>query len=136
MSTNIVKGYADRTIRALTDCAAGRRDIVIADDSKSEVSINTLRQTARELGLEVLNCVLNSDNGKPASHSIFARDHFDTHNAFLLIMERKRGQISRESLQLALGKMLGYNVADTLSFSMSDIGQTCPCDCCGGKQDA
>lgn len=133
---NLVKGYSERTIRALTDCAAGRRDIVIADDSKSEVSINTLRQTARELGLEVLNCVLNSDNGKPASHSIFARDHFDTHNAFLLIMARKAGRISREMLQAKLGLMLGFSTEQITDFAFSEIGQTCPCDCCGGKQDA
>ena len=133
MSTNIVKGYSNRTIRALTDCAAGRRDIVIADDSKSEVSINTLRQTGREMGLDFINVVLTSDNGKLASHSIFGRTLLDIFNAHDLIASRKEGRISRESLQLQLGKMLGYGICDILSFSLSEIGRTCPCDCCGGE---
>ena len=134
MSTNIVKGYANRTIRALTDCAAGRRDVVIADDSKSEVSINTLRQTARELGLEYVNLVLTSDNGKPASHSIFARDLHHACHAKDLINQRRGGYISRFELQAALGKMLGFGPSEILEFGESEIGMTCPCDCCGGAQ--
>lgn len=134
MSTNIVKGYANRTIRALTDCAAGRRDIVIADDSKSEVSINTLRQTGREMGLDFINVVLTSDNGKLASHSIFGRTLLDIFNAHELIASRKEGRISREALQAKLGLMLGYDANDIIDFQLSEIGQTCPCDCCGGNQ--
>ena len=134
MSTNIVKGYSNRTIRALTDCAAGRRDIVIADDSKSEVSINTLRQAGRELGLEYINMVLTSDNGKPASHSIFARSLDTAESALGLIQMRKAGELSRFELQVPLGKMLGYSLADIAEFGASRIGRTCPCDCCGGAQ--
>ena len=134
MSTNIVKGYANRTIRALTDCAAGRRDIVIADGSKSEVGLGTLHVTARELGLEASNGLLVSDNGETVGHTIFGRNMDDVKTAFGLIESRKAGNISRESLQLQLGKMLGYGICDILSFSLSEIGKTCPCDCCGGAQ--
>lgn len=134
MSTNIVKGYANRTIRALTDCAAGRRDVVIADDSKSEVSINTLRQTGREMGLEVVSCRLVSDNGQEAAHSIFGRHVNDCYRAYNWIIERKAGNISRFELQARLGKMLGFGPSEILEFGESEVGMTCPCDCCGGAQ--
>lgn len=134
MATNIVKGYADRTIRALTDCAAGRRDLVIADDSKSQCSINELRRAGAEMGLEYINAVLTSDNGKPASHSIFARSLDTAEQALGLIQMRKDGELGRMDLQVSLGRMLGYDVDGTLEFAKSEIGQTCPCDCCGGGQ--
>ena len=131
---NLVKGYSERTIRALTDCAAGRRDVVIADDSKSQCSIYELRRAGVEMGLEYVNAVLISDNGKPASHSIFARTLREAALADKLIADRKKGLIGRFELQIRLGKMLGYSLADAAEFGASRIGQTCPCDCCGGKQ--
>lgn len=131
---NLVKGYSDRIIRALTDCAAGRRDVVIADDSKSQCSIYELRRAGVEMGLEYVNAVLISDNGKPASHSIFARTLREAAVADKLIADRKKGLIGRFELQIKLGKMLGYSLADAAEFGASRIGQTCPCDCCGGKQ--
>lgn len=133
MSSNLVKGYSERTIRALTDCAAGRRDVVIADDSKSQCSINELRRAGREMGLEYVNAVLTSDNGKPASHSIFGRTLFDALVALDLIKKRKDGEISRKRLQFDLGQMLGYTGSECMDFIESEIGQTCPCDCCGGE---
>ena len=131
---NLVKGYSERTIRALTDCAAGRRDLVIADDSKSHCSINELRRAGAEMGLEYINVVLTSDNGKPASHSIFGRDLDTAEKAVELIQMRKDGYLSRFELQAGLGKMLGFGPSEILEFGESEIGMTCPCDCCGGKQ--
>lgn len=131
---NLVKGYSDRTIRALTDCAAGRRDVVIADDSKSQCSINELRRAGREMGLEVINCRLVSDNGAEATHAIFGRHVNDCYRAYNWIIERKAGNISRIELQAKLGTMLGYHADDIVEFMESEIGMTCPCDCCGGKQ--
>ena len=131
---NLVKGYANRTIRALTDCAAGRRDIVIADGSKSEVGLGTFHVTARELGLEASNGLLVSDNGKTVGHTIFGRNEQDIVKAFDLIQQRKDGQLTRVELQAKLGTMLGYHADDIVEFMESEIGQTCPCDCCGGKQ--
>jgi hypothetical protein len=131
---NLVKGYSERTIRALTDCAAGRRDVVIADDSKSQCSIYELERAGREMGLEVVSCVLTSDNGKQASHRIFGRDLHHACHALDLINQRRGGYIGRFELQIKLGKMLGYSLADAAEFGASKIGQTCPCDCCGGGQ--
>ena len=131
---NLVKGYSERTIRALTDCAAGRRDIVIADDSKSQCSIYEIERAGLEMGLEVVSCVLTSDNGKQASHRIFGRDLHHACHALDLINQRRGGYIGRFDLQIKLGKMLGYSLADCAEFGASEIGQTCPCDCCGGKQ--
>ena len=131
---NLVKGYSERTIRALTDCAAGRRDIVIADDSKSQCSISELRRAGREMGLEVINCKLVSDNGAEATHAIFGREVTDCYRAYNWIIERKAGNISREALQAKLGLMLGFDANDIIDFQLSEIGRTCPCDCCGGKQ--
>lgn len=130
---NLVKGYSERIIRALTDCAAGRRDVVIADDSKSQCSIYELERAGREMGLEVIACVLTSDNGKQASHRIFGRDVLDALKAWDLIETRKDGRISREALQAKLGLMLGYDANDIINFQLSEIGRTCPCDCCGGE---
>lgn len=130
---NLVKGYSDRTIRALTDCAAGRRDVVIADDSKSQCSIYELRRAGVEMGLEYVNAVLISDNGKPASHSIFARTLREAALADKLIADRKKGLISRFELQAGLGKMLGFGPSEIIEFGESEIGMTCPCDCCGGE---
>lgn len=134
MASNLVKGYSDRTIRALTDCAAGRRDVVIADDSKSQCSIYELERAGREMGLEVISCVLTSDNGKQASHRIFGRDLHHACHALDLINQRRGGYISRFELQAGLGKMLGYGPSEILEFGESEIGMTCPCDCCGGAQ--
>ena len=130
---NLVKGYSERTIRALTDCAAGRRDVVIADDSKSQCSINELRRVGREMGLEVVGCRLVSDNGAEAAHAIFGRHVNDCYRAYNWIIERKAGNISRIELQAKLGTMLGYRADDAVEFMGSEIGQTCPCDCCGGE---
>lgn len=130
---NLVKGYSERTIRALTDCAAGRRDIVIADDSKSQCSIYELERAGREMGLEFISCVLTSDNGKKASHRIFGRDLHHACHALDLINQRRGGYISRVHLQTELGRLLGYDDSDIVVFAESEIGQTCPCDCCGGE---
>ena len=43
---------------------------------------------------------------------------------------------SREALQLELGLFLGYELRDIFAFMRSDIGRTCPCDCCGGPDTA
>jgi hypothetical protein len=43
---------------------------------------------------------------------------------------------SRQALQLELGLMLGYEPQAIVDFMRSDIGRTCPCDCCGGPETA
>ena len=85
------------------------------------------------MGLEVIHCKLVSDNGAEATHAIFGRKVTDCYRAYNWIIERKAGNISREALQAKLGKMLGFGPSEILEFGESDIGMTCPCDCCGGE---
>lgn len=42
----------------------------------------------------------------------------------------------RKSLQVALGMLLGYAAAECIEFADSELGRTCPCDCCGGPETA
>ena len=41
---------------------------------------------------------------------------------------------ARIDLQMRLGLLLGHAAGEILDFTESEIGQTCPCDCCGGKE--
>ena len=41
--------------------------------------------------------------------------------------------VLRERLQLRLGLLLGHSAAECVEFSASEIGRTCPCDCCGSQ---
>ena len=44
-----------------------------------------------------------------------------------------QAEYTREQLQLRLGRLLGYSVAECLAFMRSYEGLNCKCDCCGGE---
>lgn len=123
--------YADTCIRGFVDTANKRRDLVIAEAIKSEVSVLTLKIAAREMGLSALECTLKSDNGERGPAILVSRDRTNV-KALELINAADRGEIDRKTLQRELGVCLGYDPEGTAVFSASEIGKTCPCSCCGG----
>jgi len=120
--------YADTCIRGFTDTANNRRDLVIAEAIKSEVSIETLALSARQLGLRVLRTTLKSDNGERGTTLLVSRDRANV-KALGLINAADRGAIERKTLHKLLGEMLGYEYDPAFS---EGIGAACPCSCCGG----
>ncbi len=42
----------------------------------------------------------------------------------------------RAQLQLKLGMLLGYSAGECVEFINSDLGRSCPCDCCGSVYTA
>jgi hypothetical protein len=120
--------YADKCIRGFTDTASKRRDLVIAESIKSEVSLETLASAAQQMGLRVLRTELKSDNGERGAALLVSRDRANV-KALGLIGAADRGEIDRPTLHKLLGEMLGYDYDPSFS---EGIGATCPCSCCGG----
>ena len=120
--------YADTCIRGFVDTANKRRDLVIVESIKSEVSLETLAITAQEMGLRVLRTRLKSDNGERGNALLVSRDRANV-KALGLVNAADRGEIERKTLHKLLGEMLGYEYDPAFS---EGIGATCPCSCCGG----
>lgn len=120
--------YADKCIRGFVDTANRKRDLVIVESIKSEVSLETLAISAQELGLRTLRTRLKSDNGVRGNALLVSRDRTNV-KALGLIGANDRGEIERKTLHKLLGDMLGYEYDPAFS---EGIGATCPCSCCGG----
>ena len=120
--------YADKCIRGFVDTANERRDLVIVESIKSEVSLQTLAISAKQLGLRTLRTRLKSDNGVRGNALLVSRDRTNV-KALGLIGAADRGEIERKTLHKLLGDMLGYEYDPAFS---EGIGATCPCSCCGG----
>lgn len=120
--------YADKCIRGFVDTANRKRDLVIVESIKSEVSLETLAISAQELGLRTLRTRLKSDNGVRGNALLVSRDRTNV-KALGLVNASDRGEIERKTLHKLLGDMLGYEYDPAFS---EGIGATCPCSCCGG----
>lgn len=125
--------YTNDAIRAISEINRedNSRDLAIVSQAKTTVSLRTLEVTARQLGLQVFFEELNCEDGQPHMHMLVSRG-LEGYIALDMIAECKRGDIARNTLQLKLGQMLGYDSSSIQEFLTTDLSATCPCDCCGG----
>jgi hypothetical protein len=125
-------------LQALTDLGAvrrGEKPLVIISSGKST--------KAYELASEMAM----SDDELDFDHAMFVCEDGALHEmvficrmgapyareATELVFERDARKISRFTLQIRLGSLLGYPAAKIVEFTKSEQGKTCPCDLCGGE---
>ena len=133
--------YDNEIIRDIADVANRKtpRKIAIADSQKvTNVSLDTLKITARELGLEFAEVVGRGEDGEDNVFLIVAEDRdtvteweIELFYVYLFGTTRK----GRMQLQIRMGKALGYTSADILEFLPTEVAKTCPCTCCGGTPE-
>jgi len=133
--------YDNEIIRDIADVANRKtpRKIAIADSQKvTNVSLDTLKITARELGLEFAEVVGRGEDGEDNVFLIVAEDRdtvteweIELFYVYLFGTTRK----GRMQLQIRMGKALGYTSADILEFLPTEVAKTCPCTCCGGSPE-
>lgn len=133
--------YDNEIIRDIADVANRKtpRKIAIADSQKvKNVSLDTLKITARELGLGLAEVVGRGEDGEDNVFLIVAEDsdaamewEIELFYNYLFGTTRK----GRMQFQIRMGKALGYTSADILEFLPTEVAKTCPCTCCGGAPE-
>ena len=131
--------YDNEIIRDIADVANRKtaRKIAIADSQKvSNISLDTLKTTASELGLAFAEVHGRGEDGEDNVYLIVAEDRdtvteweIELFYVYLFGTTRK----GRMQLQIRMGKALGYTSADILEFLPTEVAKTCPCTCCGGE---
>ena len=130
--------YDNEIIRNIADVANRKtpRKIAIADSQKvTNISLETLKVTASELGLEFAEVVGRGEDGEENVFLVVAEDRDTvTYWEIELFYVYLFGTTSKERIrfQIRMGKALGYTSADILEFLPTGVAQTCPCTCCGG----
>ena len=133
--------YDNEIIRDIADVANRKtpRKIAIADSQKvKNISLDTLKTTASELGLEFAEVHGRGEDGEDNVFLIVAEDRdtvteweIELFYVYLFGTTRK----GRMQLQIRMGKALGYTSADILEFLPTEVAKTCPCTCCGGSPE-
>jgi len=125
--------YFSETIAAIDALTAYERALVVISAEKSS--------TAMELGQVVVDhdpaiegevFSLVGEDGEKHDHLFMAHRTATIKVARSLISAADIDVISRETLQRRLGMMFGYEPNEIDDFVVSEVGKTCPCDCCGG----
>ena len=133
--------YDNEIIRDIADVANRKtaRKIAIADSQKvTNISLDTLKTTASELGLVFAEVHGRGEDGEDNVFLIVAEDRdtvveweIELFYVYLFGTTRK----GRMQLQIRMGKALGYTSADILEFLPTEVAKTCPCTCCGGSPE-
>ena len=131
--------YDNEIIRDIADVANRKtpRKIAIADSQKvTNVSLDTLKITARELGLGMAEVVGRGEDGEDNVFLIVAEDKATVDdwefNLLDIYIHDDLTPKARMQLQIRMGQALGYTSADILEFLPTEVAKTCPCTCCGG----
>jgi len=123
----------------------GLKPLLIVSYGKSDFAGVTLAHLAQEDGLTVEFEDLVCEDRKLHRHvfiaqagSPYAREARDMiidciGNAALYGTSDERKRKLRRNLQFKLGMLLGYSAYECDEFAESDLGRTCPCDCCGSE---
>jgi hypothetical protein len=122
----------------------GRKPLLIVSAGKSQFAADSLLDIAREDGLSAIYEPLVCEDGELHMHVIIAakgapyareaRDLIvDCLSEAVLTRDPARKRELRAQLQLKLGLLLGYSAGECVDFINSDLGRTCPCDCCGSE---
>lgn len=136
--------YTAQVFADYNDVRAGRKPLLIVSEGKSSVAAVLLTHLAHEDGLDVSVEDLVCEDGKLHRHVFItqagapyareARDAIiDCLSEAVLTRDWQRKRELRGTLQLKLGLLLGYSAAECVEFINSDLGRTCPCDCCGSE---
>ena len=133
--------YDNEIIRDIADVANRKtpRKIAIADSQKvKNVSLDTLKTTASELGLEFAEVVGRGEDGEDNVFLVVAEDRdtamlweIELFYVYMFGTTRK----NRLKFQIRMGQALGYTSADILEFLPTKVAKTCPCTCCGGSPE-
>lgn len=136
--------YTAQAFADYADVRAGRKPLMIVSGGKSSDALVLLTHLAHEDGLTVETEDLVCEDGKLHRHAFiclkgapYAREARDAiidciSTAVLTRGNDKRYELRRQ-LQATLGHLLGYSAAEIRDFVFSDLGRTCPCDCCGSE---
>lgn len=132
----------------MTELAAvreGVKPLMIASEGKSPVAYKVLRDIVdADDALEVQISDFICEDGVLYEHAFvcrtgasYAREAvrliFDTiSKAVIAETPHAAGEVRRRH-QLRLGLLLGHSAAECAEFSDSELGRTCPCDCCGSE---
>ena len=133
--------YDNEIIRNIADVANPKtpRSIAVADSQKvKNISLDTLKVTASELGLEYREVNGRGEDGEDNVYLIVAKDRdtameweIELFYVYLFGTTRK----GRMQLQIRMGQALGYSSAEVLEFLPTKVAKTCPCTCCGGEPE-
>jgi hypothetical protein len=136
----IAQSYAD-----YQDVLDGRKPLMIVSSGKSAFATETLYRCALESDtVEFLHEDLVCEDGELHRHLFItqagapyareARDAIiDCLSEAVLTRKATRKRELRAQLQLRLGLLLGYSAGECVDFINSDLGRSCPCDCCGSE---
>ena len=133
--------YDNEIIRDIADVANRKtpRKIAIADSQKvTNISLDTLKITARELGLAVVETHGRGEDGEDNVFLIVAEDR-DTAKLWEIelfyVYLFGTSPTARLKFQIRMGQALGYSSSDILEFLPTEVAKTCPCTCCGGSPE-
>lgn len=136
----IAQAYAD-----YADVLEGRKPLLIVSSGKSAYAVETLYRIALEseaVSFEWEDLVCEDGNlhrhlfitQRGAPYAREARDLIvDCLSEAVLTRDAQRKRELRAQLQLKLGMLLGHSAGECVDFINSEIGRTCPCDCCGSE---
>ena len=131
--------YDNEIIRDIADVANRKtaRKVAIADSQKvTNISLDTLKVTAGELGLTYVEVQGRGEDGEDNVFLIVAEDKSTVDDWELNLLDvyihDDLTPKARMQLQIRMGKALGYTSADILEFLPTEVAKTCPCTCCGG----
>jgi hypothetical protein len=136
--------YIAETFAGYVDVRAGRKPLLIVSYGKSSFAGTTLTNLAFEDEMQVHHEDFVCEDGKLHRHAFIclpgapyareARDAIvDCISSAVLTRSKGDRMALRERLQTTLGHLLGHSAAEIRDFVTSDIGRTCPCDCCGSE---
>jgi len=122
----------------------GRKPLLIVSAGKSQFAYESLVGIAREDGMTVLVEPLVCEDNELHAHVLIAapgapyareaRDAIvDCLSEAVLTRDAQRKRELRAQLQLKLGLLLGYAAGECVDFINSELGRSCPCDCCGSE---
>ena len=135
--------YGMDLMESLAQVRVGQKPLVIGSYGKCYTACVALEDIADETpGLEKMVADLVCEDGELHRHVFvcaagapYAREAIDAIFGCISVAvdardDREREEI-REDLQIKLGHLLGYSAREILDFVMTDVAETCPCDCCG-----
>jgi hypothetical protein len=126
------------------DVIEGTKPLLIVSSGKSAYAYESLWGLAKRDFLQVTceTAQLICEDGEVHTHVFIAPAGTTTAQDAIDAIHRNIERVgydgwnlkrARQGLQLELGLMLGYEPQAIVDFMRSDLGRTCPCDCCGGN---
>lgn len=130
--------YDNEIIRSIADVGNRLlpRKLAIADSSKvKNISLSTLEITAAQMGLLSERVAGTGEEGQDVEFLLVAADEktldrWVVELTYAALFGSTRQQ--RNTLQINMGKALGYDDSSILDFLMTDESANCKCTCCGG----